>query len=348
MTVVTNPTDVPRIMGRGLAELENLLPARPATTTAVQDVVTTAVAAIGETAARQAGQIYLRRVEANRGFIERTFYVSAHKRERELARAQGITLVAGLAASLISGGAAAWAQKSAQAREAEALAGSAYQYLRFASLGRDGEIAEPNQALAARVLDAFGLSEKRRRRVVTATALSTELSGLADCRLDERGRIALAHYVYHARANALGADTADDAAVPVFLRLGMSISEARGFARDAHQQYLSERSTLSFHYAVLQSAVGGIGLRLDIPYDRIRAAAHHVTAFNPYDQARAENRKLLAAGLNTGFRLAMLAGNGPTAPALSVAASAAVALFGRPGGQTEARKALAAYQQQQA
>lgn len=347
MTVVTNPTDVPRIMGRGLAELENLLPARPATPSAGQKAVTAAVAVVGETAAGQAGQIYLRRVEANRGFFERTFYVSARKRERELARAQGIALVAGLAASLISSGAAAWAQKSAQGREAEALASSAYQYIRYASMGRDGSIAEPNQALAARVLDAFGLSENRRRRVLNATAFSTELSGLAECRFDEQARIALAHYVYHARANALGVDTADDAAVPVFMRLGMSISEARGFARHAHQQYLSERSTLNFHYAVLQSAVGGIGLQLDIPYDRIQTAAHRVTAFNPYDQARAENRKLLATGLNTGFRLAMLAGNGPTAPALSVAASAAAALFGQPGGEAQTRQALAAYQQQQ-
>lgn len=346
MTVDTNSTDIPRIMGRGLAELENLLPARPATPTAAQNAVTTAVAVVGETAAGQAGNLYLRRVEANRGWFERTFYVGAEKRRREAARAEGIALAAGIAASLISSGVAAWAQKSAHDREAEALAGAAYQYVRFASMGRDGAISEPNQALSARVLDAFGLSENRRRRVV-ATTFSAELSGLGDCRLDEQGRIALAHYVFHARANALGLGIAEDAAVPVFMRLGMSISEARRFAREAHQQYLSERSSLTFHYAVLQSAVGGIGLRLDIPLDRIQAAAHRVTAFNPYEQARAENRKLLATGLNTGFRLAAVVGTGHTGPALSIAASAAAALFGRPGGETEARQALAAYRQQQ-
>lgn len=346
MTIDVNATDIPRIMGRGLAELENLLPARQAAPTMTQNAVTTAVAVVGETAAGRAGQIYLRRVHNNRGWFERTFYVSAEKRQREAARAQGIALAAGLAASLVSSGVAAWAQKSAQGREAEALAGVAYQYIRFASMGRDGAVSEPNQALSARVLDAFGLPEHRRRRVV-ATMFSAELSGLGDCRLDDQGRIALAHYVFHARANALGLDIADDASVPVFMRLGMSISEARGFAREAHQQYLAERSSLTYHYAVLQSAVGGIGLRLDIPFDRIQAAAHQVTAFNPYEQARAENRRLLTAGLNTGFRLAMVAGTGHPGPALGIAASAAAALFGTPGGEATARQALAAYQEQQ-
>ncbi|NUR61252.1 MAG: hypothetical protein HOV87_21710 [Catenulispora sp.] len=346
MTVVTGSTDIPRTMGRGLAELENLLPARPATPTAAQNAVTSAVAVVGDTAAGQASRLYLERVEANRGFIGRNFYVSARQREAELRRAQGIAVAAGIAASLVSSGVAAWAQKSAQGREAEASARAAYQYVRFASMGRDGAISPPNEALSARVLDAFGLSENRRRRVVAST-FSAELSGLGDCRLDEPGRIALAHYVFHARANAFGLDLADDASVPVFMRLGMSISEARRFARDAHQEYLAERSALTFHYAVLQSAVGGIGLKLEIPFDRIQAAAARVTAFNPYDQARAENRKLLAAGLNTGFRLAMVAGTGHPGPAMSIAASAASALFGRPEGDAATRAALEAYQQQQ-
>jgi hypothetical protein len=342
MTVVTGSTDIPRIMGRGLAELENLLPARRATPTPAQTAVTTAVAVVGETAAGQAGQLYLRRAEANRSWFGRHVYVSAAQREGEQLRAQGIALAAGIAASLISSGAAALAQKSAQGREAEALAGAAYQYVRFASMGRDGAINEPNQALSARVLDAFGLSENRRRRVLAST-FTAELSGLGDCRLEEPGRIALAHYVFHARANAFGLELADEASLPVFMRMGMSINEARRFAREAHEQYLSERSTLTYHYAVLQQAVGGIGLRLDIPIDRIQAAAHQVTAFNPYDQARAENRKLLAAGLNTGFRLAMVAGTGHTGPAMSIAASAAAALFGRPQEDAATRQALEAF-----
>ncbi len=263
--------------------------------------------------------------ERDRNWWERNIHVSAHRRAEE----QRLVEMAGMAAGTVGANAARGGIGHIDRRDRRDVATALFQYVGFAATRGSGSVNEPNQALLSLLLDAMQL-DGRSRAAVEAAPIPQHLQSVRLPELDQGSRQALATYAFHARANAPGIDVESAAAdvEPILMRLGFTRPTSSEFARQACEDYATDREAISRHYVVLQAAVAGIGRNLHIPFALIAEAVRHVVAFDPYEEARAQNRQTILGILNSGGSFAALLG-GNIAPAMGIAVSARAATLCR-------------------
>ncbi|SEF55560.1 hypothetical protein SAMN05216223_101322 [Actinacidiphila yanglinensis] len=344
-------TEVVRTMGRGLTRLESYLPSTRGSTVfgemrrmldrspeevqAAQRQVDNG-SAVGTTTG---GIVAQRLNEQARSPWGRTFGVSARKRAEEQEVVEALALIGGAVGGTLVRAKVRYDDR----RRREAVGRLVWQVVNLAALA-EGRVNEYNDALRWRVLDAMALNVRARDQLA-ASPLPADYQALQVPPLSEAARDAVATYAFHAYANAVGEMEAARRIGPLLMRLGMSRSGGEHFARVTRDDYRSERVPLSHHYRVLELAVIGIGHRLFLPLDVITEAAGRVVRFDPYEAARAENRRRLEQVVRaTGGVGALLAG-GTVAPAMSIAAAAAQQLFGPSAGSQAVGNALVAFGQ---
>ena len=325
---------VARTMGRGLTRLESYLPSTrgatlfgetrrmldraPEERRRAQEMVDGA----SSFSAIAAGMAARYANERNRSFWGRNFGVSARRRAEEAQVVEAFAAIGGAA----GGGLARAKVRHDDRRHREAVGRLVWQVVNLAATA-EGSVNDCNDALRWRVLDAMEL-DVRVRDQLAAAPLPASYQALQVPNLAADVTEAVATYAFHACANAVGEAEAARRIVPLLVRLGMSRGGGEHFARTAQDGYRSERDPLSRHYLVLQAAVVGIGRQLFLPLDVIADAAQRVVRYDPYEAARAENRRVLAQMLQAAGSLGALTSGAAVAPALSIAASLAQQLFG--------------------
>lgn len=323
--------DVARTMGRGLTRLESYLPSVRGATLFGEvkrmldrpGAAQRAVEVGAHLGATGAGRFAQHVNENSRTFWERHFYVSARKRAEEAEAVEALAQLGGLIGSFIAGKAVQYVDKKAQ----EGVARVIWQVVGFAARADDGTVNEYNQALLWRVLDASQLDARARTQLGNAP-LPTSYPTVEGIEVDAAAREAIATYAFHAKANEVGVDRAVREIVPLLIRLGMSKSAGDHFATKARAEYLSERASMTHHHRALMIAIAGTGRHLRIPYETIERAARRVILFDPYEAARAENRRLLAQFMRSTAGMAAALSGGHIGPAMSIATVAAQRLFG--------------------
>jgi hypothetical protein len=340
-------TEVPHVMGKGIARVEQLLPASRGATlfgyARQSGLAEQAISGASGLAATQVGRLVQHRQEQQHNLFERLFHVSEHKRAAEARQAQNAAMAAGLAAAAAANLLAMAGEKYLEKRQRETAAERILQVVGYAALADDGTLIESNKAHLAHILDAFRISGKVRQRLAR-TPIVTSLAELENCRLTGPALEAVAHYAFHARAHVVGAERATRDVGPLFIRIGMSQSQAGQVAEAAKTEYLSEQDVLSRHYLTLELLVVGIGRRLHLPIDTIEAAARDVIRYNPYEQARIRNKQTVATALRSALNVGMLGTGGPLSSAVSIAAQAGYHLLSSAGplDQADVQQSFAA------
>ncbi|WP_141726216.1 hypothetical protein, partial [Actinacidiphila rubida] len=325
---------VARTMGQGLTRLESYLPSTrgatlfgevrrmldhaPEAQQAAQRMVDEA-ASFGAAAS---GRLARYTNERNRTFWERNFGVSPRKRAEEAELVEALAALGGV----VGGGLARAKVRHDDRRRREAVGRLVWQVVNVAALAR-GSVNAYNDALRWRVLDALELDPRTRDQLAAAPVPASQ-QALVVPQLEPDARDAVATYAFHAYANAVGEEEAARRIVPLLVRLGMSVSGGEHFARTARVQYRSELDPLAHHYSVLQVAVAGIGRHLFLPVDVIADAVRRVVAYDPYEAARAENRRMVLQLVQAGGGLGALVSGGTVGPAMSIATAVAQQVFG--------------------
>ena len=342
---------VARTMGQGLGRLESHLPSTrgavvfgevrrmleqaPEAQRKARQMVDGA-ASFGATAA---GMLAQYANERNRSFWGRTFGVSARKRAEEQQVVRALSTLGGAA-----GGGIAQAKVRYDDRKRRLAVGRLVWQVVNVGARAEGVVNEYNDALRWRVLEALEL-DPRSRDQLAAAPLPASFQVMEVPHLEVETRDAVATYAFHACANAVGEDEAARRIGPLLVRLGMSRSGGEQFARAASGEYRSERDPLTRHYRVLQVAVVGIGRRLFLPTDVIADAARRVVAFDPYEAARAENRRVVMQLLGAAGGFGQLMSGGTVAPAMSIATTVAQQLFGNAAGPPAIASAFTSFGQ---
>jgi hypothetical protein len=327
--------EVARTMGRGLARLESYLPSTRASTVfgelrkmvdqapAAQQAAQRKVDGAAHVGATIGGMLAQFAVERNRNWWERNIGVSARKRAQEQQATEALAAIGGL----IGGGAARAKIRHDENKQRVAVGRLVWQVVNIAARADGRPIDEYNDALRWRVLDALEL-DTRARDQLAAAPLPDSYQAIQVPHLETDARDAVATYAFHAYANAIGEDDAAKRIVPLLIRLGMSKGGGEQFARAALKEYRIERNPLTNHYRALQLAVVGIGRHLFLPIDVIAEAARRVVEYDPYEAARAENRRMILQLVKASGGVANLMSSGTVGPAMSIATAAAMQLFG--------------------
>jgi hypothetical protein len=218
------------------------------------------------------------------------------------------------------------------------------QVIGAAALGPDGQLTEASEVILLGAMDGIGLSAGTRRRL-DAAPLPRKVAELRGCALEEPLLSAVAAIAFSAMAAATDTSDAARRMPDLLLHLGMPRPTAEAATSAVMDEYLSARMVLTGHYRVLQAAIAGTALQLQLPIAQIVAATERVIACNPYDEARRANRRELTELISSGARIAAVMHAGtPAGPAMSVAVNVARRLFPRQGPAPAPHQLAAAFQ----
>jgi hypothetical protein len=337
-------------MALGLSRLGQALPAVRGLTAAgdLQRALAanaqTLVEAVGGHKAAAVARRARAQQEASRTWRQKTFWVSPHQQAREQEEIRTRSEMAGLGWSVGAIAAVRGAQWVMGRWDAGGSAGIVRRIIGAAALGPDGQLTEASEVILLGAMDGIGLSAGARRRL-DAAPLPGNVAELRGCALEEPLLSAVAAIAFSAMAAATDTGDAARRMPDLLLHLGMPRPTAEAATNAAMDEYLSARMVLTGHYRVLQAAIAGTALQLQLPIAQIVAATERVIACNPYDEARRANRRELTELISSGARIAAVMHPGtPAGPAMSVAVNVARRLFPRQGPAPAPHQLAAAFQ----